>query len=70
MSEFFPVFKLLFLTQCLIRLNKVKPPALNLIFLALKFFHIDLVGMVLLAEPAVGFSDGQSIKGAIIFDMK
>lgn len=26
--------------------------------------------MVLLAEPAVGFSDGQSIKGAIIFDMK
>lgn len=62
MTKLFPVLELGFLGQCLISLNKVVPPTLNFVFLALKLFHINFVWVVLFAESAIRFPDGLSVE--------
>ena len=62
MAIFLVVFKLRLLGQSLICLDQVMPSALNLVFLALKFLHVDFVGVVLFAEPAISLSDWLRVK--------
>lgn len=62
MAKFLVVFKLRLLGQSLICLDQVMPSALNLVFLALKFLHVDFVWVVLFAEPAISLSDWLRVK--------